>query len=186
MAPKTPIDDVPLIMVEKEEHIAPLLEDLLKCKTIAIDLEVHNLSECWIGGFQFWLVKHNVWFYFQHHSLRSFQGITCLIQISTGDKDYLVDTLSLRSDLHILNQALTDPKILKVGEKYFFSSISICLNSKSSPPFWISGFPRSWFWHSLASERFVSVHSQYVWHFPWSWCVKPPWKIISFSIKALL
>lgn len=46
MAPKTPIDDVPLIMVEKEEHIAPLLEDLLKCKTIAIDLEVHNLSEC--------------------------------------------------------------------------------------------------------------------------------------------
>ncbi|XP_034255209.1 exosome component 10 [Thrips palmi] len=82
------VDEVPLIMVERQEQIAPLLEDLLKCKTIAVDLE--------------------------HHSYRSFQGFTCLLQISTGEKDYLIDTISLRSDLHVLNEAFTNPKILKV------------------------------------------------------------------------
>lgn len=34
------LDEVPLIMIEKQEQIAPLLEDLLKYKTIAVDLEV--------------------------------------------------------------------------------------------------------------------------------------------------
>ncbi|XP_052119785.1 exosome component 10 [Frankliniella occidentalis] len=86
--PVKPMADTPLVMVERQEQIAPLLDDLLKCKTFAVDLE--------------------------HHSYRSFQGFTCLMQISTGGKDYLIDTLSLRSDLHVLNEAFTNPKILKV------------------------------------------------------------------------
>lgn len=36
------------------------------------------------------------------------------MQISTRDTDYLIDTLSLRSELHILNEIFTDPKVLKV------------------------------------------------------------------------
>jgi len=36
------------------------------------------------------------------------------MQISTREKDYIVDTLSLRSDLQILNEVFTSPKILKV------------------------------------------------------------------------
>ena len=51
----------------------------------------------------------------QHHSYRSFQGFVCLMQISTRNGDYLIDTLELRNELHILNEWFTDPKILKVG-----------------------------------------------------------------------
>jgi len=36
------------------------------------------------------------------------------MQISTRDHDYLIDTLELRSEMHILNNSFTDPKILKV------------------------------------------------------------------------
>ena len=34
--------------------------------------------------------------------------------MSTRKQDYIVDTLALRSDLWILNEAFTDPKIVKV------------------------------------------------------------------------
>ena len=42
------------------------------------------------------------------------KGFTCLIQISTRSADYIVDTLSLRSELHKLNIVTTDPNICKV------------------------------------------------------------------------
>lgn len=35
------IEEVPLILVEKKEQVAPLLEDLMRFKTIAVDLEVN-------------------------------------------------------------------------------------------------------------------------------------------------
>ena len=35
----------------------------------------------------------------EHHSHRSFQGITCLMQISTRSEDFVVDALALRNDL---------------------------------------------------------------------------------------
>ncbi|CAJ0931974.1 unnamed protein product, partial [Mesorhabditis belari] len=53
----------------------------------------------------------------QHHDYRSFMGITCLIQISTRDADFLIDLIDpflLWSELHILNEPFSDPKILKV------------------------------------------------------------------------
>lgn len=82
------LEDTKLIMVEKPEELKILLEDLRKYNEIAVDLE--------------------------HHSYRSFQGITCLMQISTRDTDYIVDTLSLRSELHELNEIFTKPSVLKV------------------------------------------------------------------------
>lgn len=36
------------------------------------------------------------------------------MQISTRQKDYIIDTLALREELHILNEVFTDPKIVKV------------------------------------------------------------------------
>lgn len=45
---------------------------------------------------------------------RPSQGFTCLLQISTREKDYIIDTLSLRDELHVLNEVFTDPKVLKV------------------------------------------------------------------------
>jgi exosome complex exonuclease RRP6 len=50
----------------------------------------------------------------ESHSYRSFQGFTCLMQISTRKEDFVVDTLTLRSKLNILNSSFTNPKIVKV------------------------------------------------------------------------
>lgn len=38
------------------------------------------------------------------------------MQISTRDEDFIIDTLELRSELYILNEAFTDPAIVKVME----------------------------------------------------------------------
>ena len=38
------------------------------------------------------------------------------IQISTRSEDFLVDTLALRSHLHVLNTSFTNPNILKVSK----------------------------------------------------------------------
>lgn len=51
----------------------------------------------------------------QAHSYRTYQGFTCLIQISTRDHDYIIDALALREHLNVLNDSFTDPRILKVS-----------------------------------------------------------------------
>ena len=50
----------------------------------------------------------------EHHSYRSFQGITCLLQISTRTQDFVIDAIKLRGELHRLNKSFTDPNIVKV------------------------------------------------------------------------
>ena len=52
----------------------------------------------------------------EHHNYRSFQGFVCLMQISTRDSDFVIDTLELREHLHVLNASFTDPNITKVSE----------------------------------------------------------------------
>lgn len=83
-----PIEVTPLIEVSEPHQLDDLLNDLRNCKEFAVDLE--------------------------HHSYRTFMGITCLMQISTREKDYLIDTLTLRDTLHVLNEVFTKPTILKV------------------------------------------------------------------------
>ncbi|XP_053213609.1 exosome component 10-like [Panonychus citri] len=70
------------------DSLQSLIETLKDVKEFAIDLEAH--------------------------SYRSFQGFTCLIQISTRTDDYIIDSLLLRNELAILNEVFTNPKILKV------------------------------------------------------------------------
>jgi exosome complex exonuclease RRP6 len=66
-----------------------MLAELRTAKEIAIDLE--------------------------HHDARSYIGLVSLMQISTREKDWIVDTLKpWRQDLQVLNEVFTDPKILKV------------------------------------------------------------------------
>lgn len=51
----------------------------------------------------------------EHNQYRSFQGITCLMQISTRNEDYVVDTLKLR--VHVgphLRDIFKDPSKRKV------------------------------------------------------------------------
>ncbi|XP_075213173.1 exosome component Rrp6 [Lycorma delicatula] len=83
-----PLAEVPLIYVKDEETLNEMMDHLKKHKEIAVDLE--------------------------HHSYRSFQGFTCLVQISTRDHDYIVDALELRHKLYVLNEVFTDPKVVKV------------------------------------------------------------------------
>nr|CAH7712203.1 unnamed protein product [Callosobruchus chinensis] len=83
-----PIEHTPLYEIDRPEQIEALVEKLRTCDKFAVDLE--------------------------HHSYRSFMGITCLMQISTSDADYIIDTLALRDKLHVLNEVFTKPSILKI------------------------------------------------------------------------
>ncbi|XP_027346451.1 protein RRP6-like 3 isoform X3 [Abrus precatorius] len=50
----------------------------------------------------------------EQHSLRSFLGFTALVQISTGVKDYLIDTIALHDFMGILRPVFSNPTICKV------------------------------------------------------------------------
>ncbi|GAA5884176.1 hypothetical protein JCM16303_005955 [Sporobolomyces ruberrimus] len=52
----------------------------------------------------------------EHHDFRSWSGFTCLIQLSTRKKDYVIDTIDpkVRDSLEVLNEFFTDPTWIKV------------------------------------------------------------------------
>ncbi|TDL23207.1 hypothetical protein BD410DRAFT_173443 [Rickenella mellea] len=81
-------DQTPFTWVETKDAFEDMLEKLRKSQEIAVDLE--------------------------HHSYRTFSGFLCLMQISTRQEDFVVDTLALREDLEDLNEVFTDPRIVKV------------------------------------------------------------------------
>ncbi|PPJ60821.1 hypothetical protein CBER1_10810 [Cercospora berteroae] len=84
-----PFDETTATFVDTEEALQDMLEELKQAKEIAIDLE--------------------------HHDSRSYIGIVSLMQISTRDKDWIVDTLKpWRRKLHCLNEVFADPNIIKV------------------------------------------------------------------------
>lgn len=82
------LEETELMYVDNESQLTAMMKELAEAKEIAVDVE--------------------------HHSYRTFQGITCLLQLSTRTKDYIIDTLSLREELHVLNEITANPKILKV------------------------------------------------------------------------
>ncbi|NXI66420.1 EXOSX protein, partial [Anseranas semipalmata] len=83
-----PIKETPCHFITTLDELVELNEKLMNCKEFALDLE--------------------------HHSYRSFLGLTCLMQISTRTEDFIIDALELRSDMNILNETFTDPAIVKV------------------------------------------------------------------------
>ncbi|KAK9447072.1 ribonuclease H-like domain-containing protein [Limtongia smithiae] len=90
----TPIASQPLegtspIWVRDATAVADMLEALRAVDAFAVDLE--------------------------HHDYHSYIGFVCLMQISTREQDYLIDTLILRApELEVLNEVFTNPKIVKV------------------------------------------------------------------------
>lgn len=82
------LSDVECDFIETREKLDEMLLHLESVSEVAIDLEAH--------------------------SLRSFQGFTCLLQISSRTRDFLVDALKLRPYLSALNRITTNPAILKV------------------------------------------------------------------------
>lgn len=87
LLPKS-LEDVPLVYVDTVPKLKAALAEIRPFKQLAVDVE--------------------------HHSYRTFQGITCLVQISTREKDYIFDALELRDEMYILNEVFTDPKIVKI------------------------------------------------------------------------
>jgi exosome complex exonuclease RRP6 len=84
-----PYEGTTATLVDTEEAVDEMLEELKQAKEIAIDLE--------------------------HHDQRTYVGIVCLMQISTRDKDWIVDTLRpWRRKLECLNEVFTNPNIIKV------------------------------------------------------------------------
>lgn len=86
--PPRKIEETPLVHVDTAAALKNMIEELNEATEIAVDVE--------------------------HHSYRTFQGITCLLQLSSRKKDYIVDALALREELHELNEIFADPKIVKV------------------------------------------------------------------------
>ncbi|RDB15305.1 Exosome complex exonuclease rrp6 [Hypsizygus marmoreus] len=80
--------DTPFTWVSTAQDLQSMLAKLRRASEIAVDLE--------------------------HHSYRSYAGFLCLMQISTREEDWIIDTLELREELLGLNEIFTDPKIVKV------------------------------------------------------------------------
>lgn len=83
-----PLDSTPLVYVSTPELFHLFLREISNEREIAVDLE--------------------------HHSTRSYQGILCLMQVSTRTKDYIIDLFSVWSEMPLLLDVLTNPSITKV------------------------------------------------------------------------
>jgi len=83
-----PMEETPFLLVDREDYLHKMVETLKNCSEIAVDLE--------------------------HHSFRSYQGLACLMQISTRTQDFIVDPFALRGKLTCLNEVFANPKITKV------------------------------------------------------------------------
>ncbi|KAI0838504.1 ribonuclease H-like domain-containing protein [Hypoxylon sp. FL0890] len=84
-----PVETTAATFVDTFEGVLEMLEELKKATEIAIDTE--------------------------HHDFRTYSGLLSLMQISTREKDWIVDTLQpWRHKLEVLNEVFADPKIVKV------------------------------------------------------------------------
>ncbi|KAG6013572.1 hypothetical protein E4U43_007226 [Claviceps pusilla] len=87
--PSQDAESTQAIWVDTFEGVKTMLKELKKANEIAVDLE--------------------------HHDFRTYTGLVCLMQVSTRDKDWIVDTLQpWRHKLEILNEVFADPSIIKV------------------------------------------------------------------------
>lgn len=85
-----PFESTTATWVDTPEAVQEMLRDLKSAREIAVDLE--------------------------HHDVHSYVGLVSLMQISTREKDWIVDTLvPWREDLQVLNEVFTDPRIIKVS-----------------------------------------------------------------------
>ena len=76
-----------LVFVDSEEQLDKMISEIMVAGEVAIDLE--------------------------HHDIHSFRGFTCLIQLSTRGKDYIVDPFPLFRSLYKLNEFTTNPSVKK-------------------------------------------------------------------------
>jgi len=102
-----PLEQNGMIWVDNLSIFQAMLNTLEKANNIAVDLE--------------------------HHDYRSYRGFVCLMQISTREQDWIVDTLELREELTALNIVFTNPNIVKVCPPSDVSAYS-CRSFMALPP----------------------------------------------------
>jgi len=86
-----PLEQTPLTVIDTAEQLQQVVDEkLLAPSTDAIGVDV------------------------EHHSDYSYLGFTCLVQISTRQEDFIVDTLKLREEMWRLAPVFHNPKIVKV------------------------------------------------------------------------
>eukprot|EP00917_Polyrhabdina_sp_WS-2016_P027966 GHVP01059688.1.p1 GENE.GHVP01059688.1~~GHVP01059688.1.p1 ORF type:complete len:692 (+),score=138.87 GHVP01059688.1:2625-4700(+) len=83
-----PLSQTPMIYVENVKAFEHMIEEILLFSYVSVDVE--------------------------HHSTESFYGITCLIQLSTSDKDYILDPFPIWNVMPKLNKIFANPRILKI------------------------------------------------------------------------
>lgn len=90
MVPPEPpaLSQTPLVWVDTPKKLQKMLQELQGVTCLALDTE--------------------------HNSQRSYLGVLCLLQLSTGSVDYLVDALALHDQLPLLRPLLADPSVIKV------------------------------------------------------------------------
>lgn len=82
------LKNTPLKIIDTKNELESLINILNNVKEFAFDVE--------------------------HHSLRSFLGLTCLIQISTSYLDFIVDPFPIWKHMYLLNEPFSNSKILKI------------------------------------------------------------------------
>lgn len=87
MSPRS-FAETPFTWVADSTAFSAMLNKLRSAQEIAIDLE--------------------------YHSYRTFGGFVCLMQLSTREEDWVVDTLAVRDEMEALNEVFTDSQIVKV------------------------------------------------------------------------
>jgi exosome complex exonuclease RRP6 len=95
--PPKSFEETPFSWISTTSEFVFMLNKLRNAKEVAIDLE--------------------------YHSYRSWAGFLCLMQITTRQEDFVVDTIVLREELQELNEVFTDPGIVKVN--IFVSTLSV-------------------------------------------------------------
>ena len=127
--PPKSFEDTPFLWVSTPSEFATMLDKLRSARELAVDLE--------------------------HHSYRSWSGFLCLMQISTREEDFVLDTLELRGELFELNEVFTDPRIVKVSPSF------VWLDHHSQR---CAGFSRRREWYRLAATRLRYLYCQSFWY----------------------
>ena len=88
IGPKPDWDEVKCTLVSTPKQLKEMIAFLEQSTVIAVDVE--------------------------HHDYRSYLGLVCLIQITARNRDFIVDPLSLWSEMQGLNRVFANPNIVKI------------------------------------------------------------------------
>ena len=134
-----PLEDQEVIVVDDNVSYRTMVDELKGAEEIAIDLE--------------------------HHDTRSYYGFTCLLQISTRDKDWVVDAIKLRSLLaqDKLGGVMADPSVIKVSSAFSptFCPFSDLVVRSFMALTWISSGSRKIFKYTSSICSILTMHRSY-------------------------